>query len=162
IPSSSCRRRSGRCSPRTRSPPWCEPTATSCCTARGRPAPRCSGRSSRACWRSRSAPVSSRPRAASSRTWCDAMVTVQAENLGKAYRRYARPFDRAREWLFGGHRHDEFWALRELDLTVAAGEAVGVIGDNGAGKSTLLALLTGTTRPTTGRVAVRGRLAAIL
>jgi lipopolysaccharide transport system ATP-binding protein len=90
------------------------------------------------------------------------MWTVSAEHLGKAYRLYARPADRAREWLFGGVRHEEFWALRELDLAVAAGEAVGVIGDNGAGKSTLLALLTGTTRPTTGRVAVHGALAAIL
>jgi lipopolysaccharide transport system ATP-binding protein len=90
------------------------------------------------------------------------MRTVSAENLGKAYRRYARPTDRAREWLFGGRRHEPFWALRELDLAVAAGEALGVIGDNGAGKSTLLALLTGTTRPTTGHVAVHGTLAAIL
>lgn len=90
------------------------------------------------------------------------MRTVSVENLGKAYRRYARPVDRALEWLLGRPRHQEFWALRELDLAVAAGEAVGIIGENGAGKSTLLALLTGTTRPTTGRVAVRGKLAAIL
>jgi lipopolysaccharide transport system ATP-binding protein len=90
------------------------------------------------------------------------MMTVSAENLGKAYRLYARPVDRALEWATGRVRHQEFWALRELDLAVAAGEAVGVIGENGAGKSTLLALLTGTTRPTSGRVTVRGSLAAIL
>ena len=90
------------------------------------------------------------------------MRTVSAENLGKAYRLYARPMDRALEWVLGRSRHQEFWALRELDLAVTAGEAVGIIGENGAGKSTLLALLTGTTRPTTGRVAVHGKLAAIL
>jgi lipopolysaccharide transport system ATP-binding protein len=90
------------------------------------------------------------------------MRTVSAENLGKAYRLYARPVDRALEWAFGRPRHQEFWALRELDLAVSAGEAIGIIGENGAGKSTLLALLTGTTRPTTGRVAVHGKLAAIL
>lgn len=90
------------------------------------------------------------------------MRTVSAENLGKAYRLYARPVDRALEWVLGRPRHQEFWALRELDLAVTAGEAVGIIGENGAGKSTLLALLTGTTRPTTGRVAVYGKLAAIL
>jgi lipopolysaccharide transport system ATP-binding protein len=90
------------------------------------------------------------------------MRTVSAENLGKAYRLYARPVDRALEWVLGRSRHQEFWALRELDLAVTAGEAVGIIGENGAGKSTLLALLTGTTRPTTGRVAVHGKLAAIL
>jgi lipopolysaccharide transport system ATP-binding protein len=90
------------------------------------------------------------------------MRTVRAENLGKAYRLYARPVDRALEWVLGRSRHQEFWALRELDLAVVAGEAVGIIGENGAGKSTFLALLTGTTRPTTGRVAVHGKLAAIL
>jgi len=90
------------------------------------------------------------------------MRTVNAENLGKAYRLYARPIDRALEWMLGRPRHQEFWALRELDLSITSGEAVGVIGENGAGKSTLLALLTGTTRPTTGSVAVQGTLAAIL
>ncbi len=90
------------------------------------------------------------------------MRTVHAENLGKAYRLYARPMDRAVEWLTRRSRHQEFWALRDLDLEVRAGESIGIIGENGAGKSTLLALLTGTTRPTTGSVAVHGTLAAIL
>ena len=87
---------------------------------------------------------------------------IAAQGLGKAYRIYARPIDRALEWLRRRPRHGEFWALRELDLAVGAGEAIGVIGANGAGKSTLLALLTGTTQPTTGWVRVRGPVAAIL
>lgn len=90
------------------------------------------------------------------------MIAVRAENLGKAYRLYARPLDRAIEWLSRRPRHQEFWALKDLDLDVCAGESIGIIGENGAGKSTLLALLTGTTQPTTGRVAVHGTLAAIL
>lgn len=92
----------------------------------------------------------------------EATPVIAAEKLGKAFRMYARPLDRAREWLLRRRLHEEFWALRDLDLTVAAGEAVGVIGDNGAGKSTLLALLTGTATPSTGRLDVRGRVAAIL
>lgn len=90
------------------------------------------------------------------------MIAIRAENLGKAYRMYARPADRALEWILRRPRHREFWALRELDLDVRTGESIGVIGENGAGKSTLLALLTGTTQPTTGSVAVRGKLTAIL
>ena len=87
---------------------------------------------------------------------------VHVERLGKAYRLYARPLDRLREWVLRRSLHEEFWALRDVDLSVAAGEAVGVIGENGAGKSTLLGVLTGTTAPTTGRIAVHGTIAAIL
>ena len=59
-------------------------------------------------------------------------------------------------------RSGEFWALRDIDLEVAPGEAVGVIGHNGAGKSTLLRVLHGLTRPDAGSVTVRGRHAALL
>lgn len=87
---------------------------------------------------------------------------IAAQGLGKAYRIYARQVDRVWEWIQRRPRHGEFWALRDLDLSVGAGEALGVIGANGAGKSTLLALLTGTTQPTTGWVRVRGPVGAIL
>jgi lipopolysaccharide transport system ATP-binding protein len=92
----------------------------------------------------------------------EATPVITAEHLGKAFRMYARPLDRAREWVLRRRLHEEFWALRDVDLAVAAGEAVGVIGENGAGKSTLLALLTGTATPSTGRLTVRGQIAAIL
>ena len=59
-------------------------------------------------------------------------------------------------------RHEERWAVRNVTLEVAAGDAVGIIGANGAGTSTLLKLITGTTRATTGEVFVDGRVAALL
>ncbi len=46
--------------------------------------------------------------------------------------------------------------LSSVNLTVAAGELVGVVGPNGGGKSTLLLLLSGLLRPTTGSVSVCG------
>lgn len=47
--------------------------------------------------------------------------------------------------------------LRGVDLTVPAGEAVGVVGPSGAGKSTLLMVIAGLERPTSGHVMVAGQ-----
>jgi len=55
-----------------------------------------------------------------------------------------------------------FWALRDIDLSVAHGEVVGVIGRNGSGKSTLLKLISGITRPTTGRIRLAGAVTPLL
>lgn len=56
----------------------------------------------------------------------------------------------------------EFWALREIDLVLRRGERVGVLGHNGAGKSTLLRLMARIYTPTTGTLALRGRVAPLI
>jgi ABC-type polysaccharide/polyol phosphate transport system ATPase subunit len=55
-----------------------------------------------------------------------------------------------------------FWALRNINLRVNAGESVAVIGPNGAGKSTLLKMLAGIITPDEGRAEVRGKIATLL
>ena len=83
--------------------------------------------------------------------------------LGKAYRRWNSEWMRAASW-FGlpVQPAEQYWALRNIDFSIAPGEAVGIVGQNGAGKSTLLKLITGTARATEGEVLRTGRVAAIL
>lgn len=59
-------------------------------------------------------------------------------------------------------RTEQFWALRDVFLEIAAGDTLGIIGRNGAGKSTLLKVLSRITEPTEGRVRIRGRVASLL
>jgi lipopolysaccharide transport system ATP-binding protein len=66
-------------------------------------------------------------------------------------------------WLRGRvERVEDFWALRDVEFEVRPGERVALIGRNGAGKSTLLKILSRVTRPTAGRVRLRGRVGSLL
>lgn len=63
---------------------------------------------------------------------------------------------------FSDKNKEEFWAFKDVSLQVPKGSMLGVIGRNGSGKSTFLRTLCGVYRPTTGSVAVRGRITALL
>lgn len=58
--------------------------------------------------------------------------------------------------------NEEFWALRDVNFGIYAGEAVGIIGENGSGKSTTLKLISRILEPTSGSVSVKGKVSALL
>ena len=58
--------------------------------------------------------------------------------------------------------YEEFWALKDINLTIKNGDRVGIIGRNGAGKSTLLKILSKITSPTSGQLRMRGRVSSLL
>jgi lipopolysaccharide transport system ATP-binding protein len=55
-----------------------------------------------------------------------------------------------------------FWALKNINLKVEAGDRLGIVGANGAGKSTMLKLLSRITAPTSGEIRIKGRMASLL
>jgi len=57
---------------------------------------------------------------------------------------------------------DYVWSLKDINFDVKEGDVLGIIGKNGAGKSTLLKILSQVTTATTGKVKIRGRIAALL
>ncbi|WP_377272541.1 ABC transporter ATP-binding protein [Peterkaempfera sp. SMS 1(5)a] len=64
--------------------------------------------------------------------------------------------------LRGRRGEDWRWALRDINLHIEPGEAVGLIGSNGSGKSTLLKMLTRVMYPYAGDIDVRGRIGALI
>jgi len=59
-------------------------------------------------------------------------------------------------------RPGEFWALDDISFQVKRGEALGLIGPNGSGKSTVLKLINGIMWPDIGKIAVRGKVGALI
>lgn len=110
---------------------------------------------------------------------------IKVENLGKQYRigevgTGTLSHDLNRWWARMRGKEDPFskigeindrtkkgeseyvWALKDINFEVKQGEVLGIIGRNGAGKSTLLKILSKVTKPSTGRIKTKGRIASLL
>jgi ABC-type polysaccharide/polyol phosphate transport system ATPase subunit len=89
---------------------------------------------------------------------------IRVQDVSKAYPIFRHPRHRLLEAAtFGRLRyHEDFWALRDVSLTVERGATLGIVGANGSGKSTLLQIIAGVVRATRGTVTTDGRVAGIL
>lgn len=90
------------------------------------------------------------------------MNRVELRNVGVRYP--AQRIPTLKEWVVRSRaaRPAPVDALRDITLSVEAGEAFGIIGSNGAGKSTLLRVVGGIIPPSRGEVVTRGALAPII
>jgi energy-coupling factor transporter ATP-binding protein EcfA2 len=90
---------------------------------------------------------------------------LRLDEVGKDYAKVDSRGGRLRlVWglLRGRSATSVFRALDGISLELRRGESLGIIGENGAGKSTLLKIVAGVIPPTRGRVAVGGRVGALL
>jgi ABC-2 type transport system ATP-binding protein len=96
----------------------------------------------------------------------DADVAVQLDGVSVCYRVPHERIPSLKEYVIrrirGRLKHQDFWALQEVNLSIRKGEFFGIVGRNGAGKSTLLKTVARVLRPTRGRVFVRGRVVPLL
>ena len=95
---------------------------------------------------------------------------IEVKNIGKqyliggkqeSYLNLRDSLSRMGKQFFKGNK-EIFWALKDINFDVAAGECLGIIGRNGAGKSTLLKILSRITPPSKGEIIMRGRVASLL
>src|SRR5687767_4398049 len=94
---------------------------------------------------------------------------ISLSHATKIYRRYGgRRFSTLKSALLSGdlvkqlRPEETFQALNDVSFTVPKGATFGVVGRNGSGKSTALKLVAGITKPTSGTVAVDGRVSALI
>jgi lipopolysaccharide transport system ATP-binding protein len=94
----------------------------------------------------------------------DREIAVSVCDITKTYRLYQNRTDRVKETFHPLRKQYSraFNALSHISLNVYKGETIGVIGRNGSGKSTLLQIICGILQPTSGGLAVNGRITALL
>ncbi|TAN62409.1 ABC transporter ATP-binding protein, partial [bacterium] len=91
-------------------------------------------------------------------------IAVSVQNVTKSYRLFSSITERLKEVLhpFKKTYHRDFLALSGVSLEVKKGSVFGIIGRNGSGKSTLLQIICSVSQPTSGSVAVNGRISSLL
>ena len=89
---------------------------------------------------------------------------IEVNDVSKRFRLYHEKYTSLKERVIhmGRIPYEDFWALRDINMTIQEGETIGLIGHNGSGKSTLLKCMAGILQPTSGQIRTRGRVAALL
>ncbi|MDQ1467610.1 MAG: lipopolysaccharide transport system ATP-binding protein, partial [Actinomycetota bacterium] len=87
---------------------------------------------------------------------------VEVRAVSKRFRIHHDKSLKERVLSIGRSSREEFYALRDIDLDIAVGSTVGLLGHNGSGKSTLLKCIAGILAPTSGTIERVEKIAALL
>ena len=89
---------------------------------------------------------------------------ILVEHAARSFRVYPRERRALKDLVVArrGTRGIDVQALRDVSFAVEPGSAIGLVGRNGSGKTTLLRLLSGIVKPSSGHVAVGGRIGSLL
>ncbi|WOO35441.1 ABC transporter ATP-binding protein [Anaerocolumna sp. AGMB13020] len=95
-----------------------------------------------------------------------AKTAVEVNHVSMKYNMSTQKVDSLKEYFIKlvkkELKYKEFWALKDVDLSIEKGDRLGILGLNGAGKSTLLKIIAGVQKPTEGNVNVKGKIAPLL
>ncbi len=94
-------------------------------------------------------------------------VVANVSDVSKSFRLFTDRSKSLKESFLGGFKFKrtkpkDFWALQNISFDIKEGTTFGIVGENGSGKSTLLKILTGVYTPTSGKVAVEGKVSGLL
>ena len=94
------------------------------------------------------------------------MSMIEVNNVSMRFNMGKEKHERLKEYFLaavqGRLQFEEFYALRDVSLTVERGDFYGLVGLNGSGKSTLLKVISGVFKPSAGSVTVRGTIAPLI
>lgn len=91
---------------------------------------------------------------------------IEVEHVSMRFNLAEEKTDSLKEYLLklakGKLHFNEFFALKDISLSILPGEAVALIGANGSGKSTLLKILAGVMYPSSGTLKINGTIAPLI
>ena len=96
----------------------------------------------------------------------DELDAVRLTDVSMMFNLSTEKVDNLKEYIIRAMRRsikfEEFWALKNISVSIKKGDSLGVVGLNGSGKSTLLKLVAGVLKPTKGKVITNGQISPLI